>query len=227
MVRILVVEDERKLSGLLRAGLSEHGHAVDEAHTGEVGLELAKSVSYDLLILDVMLPGLDGFQVCRQLRSAGQMAPVLMLTARDSVADRVAGLDSGADDYLVKPFAFPELLARVRALLRRSGPSRDRMLRAGDVELDTVTHHVRRGGRDVDLTSREQAILEYFLRNPDRTLTRDQIAEHVWGIGFMASSNVIDVYVAALRRKLGEKDESRLLHTVRGMGYELRWTEQG
>jgi DNA-binding response OmpR family regulator len=169
-----------------------------------------------------MLPGLDGFDVCRRLRSDGQLVPVLMLTARDSVEDRVAGLDCGADDSLVKPFAFPELLARVRALLRRNGPSRDSTLRAGDVELDTVSHHVRRGGRDVELTSREQAILEYFLRNPDRTLTRDQIAEHVWGNGFMASSNVIDVYVATLRRKLGDQDEPRLLHTVRGIGYELR-----
>jgi DNA-binding response OmpR family regulator len=200
----------------------EHGHAVDEAHTGELGLELARTVSYDLVILDLMLPGLDGFDVCRRLRSQGQLVPVLMLTARDSVEDRVAGLDCGADDYLVKPFAFPELLARVRALLRRSGPSRDSTLRAGDVELDTVAHHVRRGGKEVELTSREQAILEYFLRNPDRTLTREQIAEHVWGTGFMASSNVIDVYLATLRRKLGDQDEPRLLHTVRGIGYELR-----
>jgi DNA-binding response OmpR family regulator len=221
-MRILIVEDERKLSGVLSAGLAEHGHAVDQAHTGELGLELVRTVSYDLVILDLMLPGLDGFDVCRRLRSDGQLVPVLMLTARDSVEDRVAGLDCGADDYLVKPFAFPELLARVRALLRRSGPSRDSTLRAGDVELDTVSHHVRRGGRDVELTSREQAILEYFLRNPDRTLTRDQIAEHVWGNGFMASSNVIDVYVATLRRKLGDQDEPRLLHTVRGIGYELR-----
>jgi DNA-binding response OmpR family regulator len=221
-MRILIVEDERKLSGVLCAGLAEHGHAVDEAHTGELGLKLARTVNYDLVILDLMLPGLDGFDVCRRLRSEGQPVPVLMLTARDSVEDRVAGLDCGADDYLVKPFAFPELLARVRALLRRNGPSRDSTLRAGAVEFDTVSHHVRRGGKDIELTSREQAILEYFLRNPDRTLTRDQIAEHVWGTGFMASSNVIDVYVATLRRKLGDQDEPRLLHTVRGIGYELR-----
>jgi DNA-binding response OmpR family regulator len=223
-MRILIVEDERKLCGLLHNGLAEHGHAVDEAYTGEMALTLAKTIPYDLLILDVMLPGVDGLQVCRRLRAGGHMAPVLMLTARDAVEDRVAGLDCGADDYLVKPFAFPELLARVRALLRRQGPSRDRALRAGDVEMDTVTHEVRRNDRIVELTSRELAILEYFLRNPDRVLTRDQIAEHVWGFGSMASSNVIDVYVAALRRKLADNGEPRLLHTVRGIGYELRTT---
>jgi DNA-binding response OmpR family regulator len=223
-MRILIVEDERKLCGLLRDGLAEHGHAVDETYTGEMGLALSETIPYDLLILDVMLPGVDGLQVCRQLRAHGRTTPVLMLTARDGVEDRVAGLECGADDYLVKPFAFPELLARVRALLRRDGPSRDRTLRAGDLEMDTVTHEVRRGDRTVDLTSRELAILEYFLRNPDRVLTRDQIADHVWCLGAMASSNVIDVYVAALRRKLGDQGEPRLLHTVRGSGYELRAT---
>jgi len=226
-MRILIVEDERKLARVLRGGLAEHGHAVDEAHTGEVGLRMATAAVYDLLILDVMLPGLDGFQVCRQLRSDGQTVPVLMLTARDTVDDRVTGLDCGADDYLVKPFAFPELLARVRALLRRSGPSRGRTLRVGDVELDTVTHEVRRAGRPVDLTTRERAILEYFLRNPDLPLTRDQIAQRVWGFGFVATSNVIDVYIATLRRKLGDQGEPRLLHTVRGIGYQLHLAEPG
>jgi len=221
-MRILIVEDERKLAGVLRRGLEAHDHAVDEAYDGEEGLALAEAAPYDLLILDVMLPVLDGFQVCRRLRAGGQAVPVLMLTARDTVEDRVAGLDCGADDYLIKPFAFPELLARVRALLRRSGPSRDPVLRAGDLELDTVSRDVRRGGRLVELTSREHAILEYLLRNPNRALTRDQIAEHVWGYEFMAESNVIDVYLGVLRRKLGDQREPRLLHTVRGIGYQLR-----
>jgi DNA-binding response OmpR family regulator len=220
-LRILVIEDDRKLAGVLRRGLEEHCHAVDIAHDGETAVAMAESTPYDLLVLDILLPRLDGFQVCRRLRARGNTAAVLMLTALDGVEDRVNGLDSGADDYLVKPFAFPELLARVRALLRRGGPSRDRILRAGDVELDTVTGQARRAGQTLDLTSRELAMLEYLLRNPDRPLTREQIAEHVWGFDSIAS-NVIDVYVAALRRKLGDQHEPRLLNTVRGVGYELR-----
>ncbi len=220
-MRILVIEDDQKLAGLLQRGLGEHGHAVDTTHDGEAGLTMAGSVAYDLVILDLMLPQLDGFEVCRALRARGDQVPVLILTARDAVDDRVAGLDCGADDYLVKPFAFVELLARVRALLRRVGPSRDRGLRVGDLEFDTVTREVRRGEQLLELTSRELAMLEYLLRNPDRPHARDQIAEHVWGFDSIAS-NVIDVYVAALRRKLGDQREPRLLHTVRGVGYELR-----
>jgi DNA-binding response OmpR family regulator len=221
-MRILVVEDECTLAQVLRRGLEEQGYAVDDALDGEQGLLLAEAAEYDVVILDVMLPGLNGFQVCQHLRRSGQPASVLMLTARDGVQDRVTGLDCGADDYLVKPFAFAELLARVRALLRRNGPSRDRVLRAEDLELDTATREVRRCGQAVNLTSRECAILEYFLRNPNVVLTRDQIAEHVWGFDFMAVSNVIDVYVATLRRKLGDQGEPHLLHTVRGVGYQLR-----
>jgi DNA-binding response OmpR family regulator len=220
-MRILVIEDDQKLAGLLQRGLGEHGHAVDETYDGESGLTMAESAAYDLVILDIMLPALDGFDVCRALRAHGHQVPVLILTALDAVDDRVRGLDCGADDYLVKPFAFAELLARVRALLRRTGPSRDRVLRAGEVEFDTVTREVRRGDQLLELTSRELAMLEYLLRNPDRPHTRDQIAEHVWGFDSIAS-NVIDVYVAALRRKLGDNHEPRLLHTVRGVGYELR-----
>ena len=221
-MRILVVEDEHKLTAVLQRGLQEHGYGVDVAYDGLEGLALAQAAPYDLVVLDVMLPGRDGFAVCRELRAERANVPVLMLTARDAVDDRVAGLDCGADDYLVKPFSFRELLARVRALLRREAGSRDPLLRAGDLELDTVTRDVRRGGRAIELTSKEYAILEYFLRNPNRVLTRTQIAEHVWDYEFVSMSNVVDVYVGYLRRKLEDDHEPRLLRTVRGTGYQLR-----
>ena len=221
-MRILVVEDEHKLAAVVRRGLEEHGYAVDVAYDGDDALAMAQAEPYDLIVLDIMLPGIDGITVCQRLREARKNMPVLMLTARDTVDDRVAGLDAGADDYLVKPFAFRELLARVRALLRRDGLSRDPVLRVGDLELDTVSHEVRRSGRFVDLTSKEYAMLEYFMRNPNRVLTRTQIAEHVWDYDFMSMSNVIDVYVRYLRRKLGDDQEPRLFRTVRGTGYQLR-----
>src|SRR5215212_5645380 len=221
-MRILVVEDEHKLAAVIRRGLEEHGYAVDVAYDGDDALGMAEMEPYDLIVLDIMLPGIDGLTVCRRLRSGRRNMPVLMLTARDTVDDRVAGLDSGADDYLVKPFAFRELLARVRALLRRDGLSKDPVLRLGNLEVDTVTHEVRRDGRPVELTSKEYAMLEYFMRNPNRVLTRTQIAEHVWDYDFMSMSNVIDVYVRYLRRKLGDDQEPRLFRTVRGTGYQLR-----
>ncbi len=221
-MRILVVEDEHKLAGVLKRGLGEHGYAVDVAYDGEEGLALAEVEPYDLVILDVMLPRLDGLALCRTLRARRHNTPVLMLTARDAVDDRVAGLDSGADDYLVKPFAFRELLARVRALLRRDTLSRDPVLSVADLELDTVSHEVRRGGRAVALTSKEYAVLEYFVRNANRVLTRTQIAEHVWDYDFVAMSNVVDVYIGYLRRKLGDDREPRLLRTIRGTGYQLK-----
>ncbi|MBV9578255.1 MAG: response regulator transcription factor [Chloroflexi bacterium] len=222
-MRILLVDDEVKFSTVLRSGLEEHGYAVDLAHDGEHGYQLASIEPYDLVILDVMLPVVDGLQVCRRLRADRCNTPILMLTARDAVDDRVAGLDCGADDYLTKPFAFRELLARSRALLRRDGnSSRDPVLRVGDLEIDTVGHSVQRDGRRVDLTSKEYAILEYFMRNPNRVLTRAQIAEHVWDYDFVAMSNVVDVYVGYLRRKLRDDREPRLLRTVRGTGYQLR-----
>jgi DNA-binding response OmpR family regulator len=221
-MRILVVEDEHKLAAVIRRGLEEHGYAVDVAYDGDDALNMAEVEPYDLIVLDIMLPSIDGLTVCRRLRSGRRNMPVLMLTARDTVDDRVAGLDAGADDYLVKPFAFRELLARVRALLRRDGLSKDPVLRVGNVEVDTVTHEVRRDGRPVELTSKEYAMLEYFMRNPNRVLTRTQIAEHVWDYDFMSMSNVIDVYVRYLRRKLGDDQEPRLLRTVRGTGYQLR-----
>ena len=223
-MRILVVEDEHKLAGVLKRGLEELGYAVDTAYDGEDGLGLAEAAPYDLIVLDVMLPKLDGYAVCQQLRAQRRNVPILMLTARDAVDDRVAGLDSGADDYLVKPFAFHELVARVRALLRRDGLGKDPVLRVADVEVDTVTHEVRRAGKAIELTSKEYSILEYFLRNPNAVLTRTQIAEHVWDYDFVSMSNVVDVYVGYLRRKLGDDREPRLLRTIRGTGYQLRAT---
>ena len=181
----------------------------------------AEGGPYDLILLDVVMPGLDGLTVCRRLRERRVRAPVLMLTARHHVDDRVGGLDSGADDYLVKPFNFRELHARVRALLRRGDATKDPVLRVADVEVDTVAHEVRRAGRPVDLTGKEYAILEYFVRNPNRVLSRGQIAEHAWNYDFEAESNIIDVYVGNLRRKLGDRGDAPLLKTIRGVGYKL------
>jgi DNA-binding response OmpR family regulator len=220
-MRILIVEDEEKLASVLKRGLQEQGYAVDIAYDGDEGLGLAEIEPYDLVLLDVMLPKLDGLVVARRLRAGHRNVPILMLTARDGIDDRVAGLDSGADDYLVKPFAFRELLARVRALLRRDGLSKDPVLRIADLEIDTVAHEVRRAGKPVELTSKEYAVLEYFVRNPNRVLTRTQIAEHVWSYDFVAMSNVVDVYVRYLRRKLNDVRDPRLLQTVRGTGYKL------
>jgi len=221
-MRVLVVEDEPQLAGALRRGLAEQGYAVDVAYDGEDGLSLAEIEPYDLVVLDVLLPKLDGFAVCQRLRASRREMPVLMLTARDAVDDRVAGLDSGADDYLVKPFAFRELLARARALLRRNGASRDPVLRVADLEVDTVTRAVRRAGRRIELTSKEYSMLEYFARYPNQVLSRTQIAEHIWDFDFVAMSNVVDVYVRYLRRKLDDNYEPRLLHTIRGAGYQLQ-----
>lgn len=224
-MRILIVEDEPKLAAVVARGLAEHGYAVDTVADGEDALAMASMTAYDLIILDLMLPGRDGLSVCQALRAQQRTMPILMLTARDTVDDRVAGLDAGADDYLTKPFALRELMARVRALLRRDSLSKDPVLRVGDLELDTVRHEARRGGRRIDLTSKEFAMLELFMRNPNRVLTRTQIAEHVWDYDFLSMSNVIDVYVRYLRRKLGDDQEPRLLRTIRGTGYQLRAPE--
>lgn len=222
-MRILVVEDERKVASFIRQGLEEEGHAVEVAGDGEEALELALGgPPYDLIVLDLMLPRRDGFGVLRTLRGRGVATPVLVLTARDSVADKVAGLDLGADDYLTKPFAFEELLARVRALLRRGAERRLAPLRLADLALDPTTRTVTRGARRLELTTREHALLEYLLRNAGRVVTRPMIAEHVWGLDFDSESNVIDVYVGYLRRKIDGPGERRLLHTVRGAGYVLK-----
>jgi heavy metal response regulator len=225
-VRILVVEDDRKVARFVRQGLCEEGHAVEIATDGAEALDLVLiEPAYDLIILDVMLPGQDGFGVLKTLRAHKVAAPVLILTARDSVPDRVAGLDLGADDYLTKPFAFEEFLARVRALLRRRDVARAPILTIDDLVVDPATRRVTRGERRIELTARQYALLEYFLRNAGRVLSRQMIAQHVWGLGFDAESNVIDVYVGYLRRKIDRDHERHLLHTVRGAGYVLQVQE--
>jgi len=225
-VRILVVEDDRKVARFVRQGLCEEGHAVEIATDGAEALDFVLTEpAYDLIILDVMLPGQDGFGVLKTLRAHKVAVPVLILTARDSVPDRVAGLDLGADDYLTKPFAFEEFLARVRALLRRRDVARTPILTLDDLVVDPATRRVTRGERRIELTARQYALLEYFLRNAGRVLSRPMIAQHVWGLGFDAESNVIDVYVGYLRRKIDRDRERRLLHTVRGAGYVLQVEE--
>jgi heavy metal response regulator len=221
-MRILLVEDDRKVASFIRKGLSEEGYAVDVAHDGEAGLFMGLDRLHDVIVLDVMLPGKPGFQVLRELRQAKVTTPVLLLTARDAVEDKVQGLDAGADDYLTKPFAFAELLARVRALLRRGKAAQAPALQVADLILDPAARTVKRGGGTIPLTNREFALLEYFLRNPGRVLTRTMIAEHVWDYSFDAGTNVIDVYVNYLRKKVDAGRELKLIHTVRGVGYVLR-----
>jgi heavy metal response regulator len=221
-MRILLIEDDKKVASFIRKGLEEEGHAVDLAADGEAGLFMGLDHLHDLIILDVMLPKKPGFQVLRELRQAKVATPVLMLTARDTVEDKVQGLDAGADDYLTKPFVFAELLARVRALLRRSAEARSPRLQVGDLALDPATRSVTRGGRSITLTNREFALLEYLMRNAGRVLTRTAITEHVWDYDFDSGTNVIDVYVNYLRKKIDAGHEPKLLHTVRGAGYVLR-----
>jgi DNA-binding response OmpR family regulator len=222
-MRILLVEDNRRLNLSLKTSLVEEGYAVDSAFDGPEALDLAPSTTYDLLILDVMLPGLNGLEVCRTLRRQGLKTPILLLTARDAVEDRVQGLDSGADDYLVKPFAMSELLARLRALLRREGSNKSGLLQVGDLVLDPATHFVERAGQDIKLTAKEYTLLEYFMRHPNQLITRDMVENHLWSYDFESISNVVDVYVRRLRRKIDDPFEgTRLLETVRGAGYRLR-----
>jgi two-component system OmpR family response regulator len=221
-MRVLVVEDEVKMAGLIRRGLRAEGFAVDVAAQGEDALWRAAATVYDAIILDVMLPGIDGFEVCRRLRAEGVWAPVLMLTARDAVRDRVAGLDRGADDYLTKPFAYVELLARLRALVRRGPVERPTELRVGDLSLDPARKRVRRGETEIDLSARELAVLETFMRHPGEVLSRFQILEHVWDYDYENRSNIVDSYVRFLRRKIDRPFGVRSIETVRGSGYRLR-----
>jgi two-component system, OmpR family, response regulator MprA len=228
-VRILVVDDDRAVRESLRRSLSFNGYSVELAHDGVEALEMIANERPDALVLDVMMPRLDGLEVCRQLRSTGDDLPILVLTARDSVSERVAGLDAGADDYLPKPFALEELLARMRALLRRTKPDDDDdvesvALRFSDLTLDPVTREVARGQRQISLTRTEFALLEMLIANPRRVLTRGRILEEVWGFDFPTSGNALEVYVGYLRRKTEADGEPRLIHTVRGVGYVLRET---
>src|SRR5919205_194078 len=222
VMRVLIVEDHPKMAGLVRRGLVEEGHAADVAAKGEDAVWLAEAHPYDAIVLDVMLPGVDGFETCRRLRAAGIWAPVLMLTARDAVEDRVAGLDNGADDYLVKPFAFAELLARLRALVRRGEPERPSVLEIDDLRLDPATRAVSRGSTEIHLSAKEFALLETFMRRPGTVLSRYDLLEHAWDFAYENRSNVVDVYVRHLRSKIDEPFERRSLETVRGAGYRLR-----
>ena len=220
-MRVLLVEDEPGVAGFVEQGLTEAGYAVDVAGDGEEGLDYALAADYDLLVLDIMLPRKSGLQLLQELRSRGDETPVLLLTARDSVEDRVEGLDTGADDYLVKPFAFSELLARLRALLRRPPLQSDTVLTVGDLKMDTATRQVQRAGRSIDLTPREFSLLQYLMRHENQVLTRTQIAEHVWNFDFASDTNVVDVYIGYLRRKIEWDKVEPLIHTVRGVGYKL------
>jgi len=219
--RILIIEDDEAILKFLRRGLAYEGYQVDTAAEGQSGLSLALDNQYDLIVLDLMLPGIDGFEVCRRLRAGGPV-PILILTAKDQVTDRIQGLDLGADDYMTKPFNLDELLARIRALLRRAQPSRPQVLRFADLSLDTGTRQASRGDRVISLTAKEYELLELFLRHPRQVLTREVIFDRVWGYDFGGESNIIEVYIRYLRQKLESDNEPRLLHTVRGMGYVLR-----
>ncbi len=221
-MRVLIVEDELRMAGLIRRGLTHEGLAADVAANGNDALVRASAHDYDAVVLDVMLPDLDGFEVCRRLRTGGIWSPVLMLTARDSVEDRVAGLDSGADDYLVKPFAFAELLARLRALARRGETGRPAVLAVGDLRLDPTTREVTRDAAPIALSAKEFALLETFMRRPGEVLSRFHLLEHAWDFAYENRSNVVDVYVRRLRRKVDEPFGMQSLETVRGAGYRLR-----
>ena len=221
-VKILIVEDEKKLAKFLKKGLQEEGYTVDAVHDGEDGLSMATGKEYDLVILDIYVPKLDGFAVLKRLRQQGATTPVLLLTVRATIEDKVLGLDLGADDYLTKPFAFEELLARVRALMRRRASLDDPVLRFADLVLDPVRRTVMRGTRKIELTSKEFALLEYFMRNIDRVATRTMITEHVWNYDFDTGTNVVDVYVNYLRKKVDADPNARLIHTVRGVGYVMK-----
>jgi len=224
-MRILLVEDDSSVSGFIVKGLREERYAVDLAADGEMGLAMAETTNYDVIILDVMLPKMNGVEVCRRLREQRQTTPILLLTARDAIADRVSGLDTGADDYLTKPFAFAELLARLRALLRRGSALPIPHLKIADLELDPVSHRVWRAGQPIVLTNKEYSLLEYLMRNTGRVLTRTAITEHVWDIHYEAVTNIVDVHIKTLRSKMDRDFSPQLIHTVRGVGYVLKVPE--
>lgn len=221
-MRILVIEDEKKVASFIKKGLEEEHYAVDIAHDGETGLYLSEINEYDLIVLDLMIPKIEGLEVLKRIRGRKDNVAVLVLTAKNSVEDIVKGLDSGCDDYLTKPFEFIEFLARIRALLRREKADKEPFLKVEDLTLSLVTHKVMRKGKEIDLTSKEYALLEYFMRNPDKVLTRTMISEHVWDYHFDSLTNVIDVYVNYLRKKIDKDFEPKLIHTIRGVGYIMK-----
>lgn len=221
-MRVLIVEDEKKIADFIKRGLKEEGYAADTAYNGEDGWFLAKTNEYDVILLDLMLPKIDGITLCRKLRADKVASPIIMLTAKDAVKDKVHGLDSGADDYLTKPFAFEELLARIRAVLRKKDSHAPAKLQADDLIMDLYTHKVTRGGKEITLTSKEYALLEYLMRNKGVIVTRTMISEHVWDIDFDTFTNVIDVYINYLRNKVDSASHRKLIHTVRGRGYILK-----
>ncbi len=220
-MRLLIVEDNQRLRDSIKLSLEESGYVVDAAADGDEGQEFAEMTPYDAIILDIMLPRRDGLEVCRNLRRVHLRTPIILLTARDTVDDRVKGLDSGADDYLIKPFSLDELRARLRALLRRDAPEKTGLLTAADLELDPATHSTQRSGVRIELTSKEFALLEYMLRNPNWLITREMAERHVWDYGAASASNLVDVYIRRLRRKLDDPFEVKLIETVRGYGYRL------
>ncbi len=221
-MRILIVEDEKKVAGFIKKGMEEETYAVDVAYDGEEGLLLADTNQYDLIVLDLMLPKMGGLEVLTELRDKRVNTPILLLTAKDSVEDKVTGLNKGADDYLTKPFAFSELLARVRSLLRRGQAETQTVLQVSDLTLDLISHKVNRNGEEIELTGKEYSLLEYFMRNVGKVLTRTMIAEHVWDYNFDTFTNVIDVYINHLRKKIDKSHEQKLLHTLRGVGYVMK-----
>ena len=225
-MRILVVEDEKKVANFIKKGLEEEHYAVDTAYDGEAGLFMAEANEYDLIVLDLMIPKIDGLEVLKKIRGSKNNVPILVLTAKASVEDIVKGLDAGCDDYLTKPFEFAEFLARIRALLRREKIDKEPLLNVADLTLSLVTHKVTRKGKEIELTSKEYALLEYFMRNPEKVLTRTMISEHVWDYHFDSLTNVVDVYVNYLRKKVDKDFEPKLIHTIRGVGYILSASRQ-
>jgi heavy metal response regulator len=221
-MRVLVIEDEKKVADFISNGLAEEGYAVDVAHDGDQGYFLAMTNEYDAILLDIMLPKMDGFTLCTKLRSEDNHTPILMLTAKDAIKDKVRGLDAGADDYLTKPFAFEELLARIRSLLRKKSLQQKTQFQVDNLVLDTITHAVSRGESEIQLSVKEYALLEYLMRNTGSVVTRTMIAEHVWDINFDTFTNVIDVYISYLRNKIDRGHDIKLIHTVRGRGYVLK-----
>ena len=220
-MRVLLVEDEKKMLDTLKQGLEEKHYAVDVASNGDDGLHWALNFPYDVIVLDIMLPGKNGFEICRELRNQKVITPILMLTARDAVEDRVKGLDDGADDYLIKPFSFRELLARLRALSRRDSYQKSATLILGDLKLDTLAHTAKRGDKLIELSSKEYTLLEFLMRHPNHVLSRQAIAEHLWNYNDMPDSNVVDVYIRYLRKKIDDDYEEKYIRTVRGTGYQV------